>query len=176
MKLEDMINTIQLGDCYELIKNIPDKSIDLVYIDIPYLFADGGCNSSPLSARIKKLKTIDLANITKGIDYSIYDEIIRILKKINCFIWCSKDQILDTLNYFVNKDCMFEILTWNKTNPTPEYILQDNLGNKYKSDGGIKRDYKILKIKKGKRYIKKISYTSNYYIQCFEILGGNKDA
>ena len=107
------------GDSYKLIKDIPDKSVDLVYIDIPYLFADGGCSSSPLSARIKKLKQIDLANITKGIDYSIYDEIIRISKKINCFIWCSKDQILNTLNYFVDKGCMFEILTWNKTNPTP---------------------------------------------------------
>lgn len=119
MKFEDMINTIQLGDCYELIKNIPDKSIDLVYIDIPYLFADGGSSTSPLSQRIKKLKQVDLVNITKGIDYKIYDEIIRILKKVNCFIWCSKDQIYDTLNYFVNKGCMFEILTWNKTNPTP---------------------------------------------------------
>ena len=39
MKFEEMINTIQLGDCYELIKQIPDKSIDLVYIDIPYLEA-----------------------------------------------------------------------------------------------------------------------------------------
>jgi DNA modification methylase len=115
MKLDVIYNE----DCYEGIKNIPDKSIDLVYIDIPYLFADGGCSSSPLSARIKKLKQVDLADITKGIDYSIYDEIIRILKKINCFIWCSKEQILDTLNYFVNKGCMFEILTWNKTNPTP---------------------------------------------------------
>ena len=37
MKFEDMINTIQLGDCYEMIKQIPDKSIDLVYVDIPYL-------------------------------------------------------------------------------------------------------------------------------------------
>ena len=34
--MKDWINTIQLGDCYELIKQIPDKSIDLVYIDIPY--------------------------------------------------------------------------------------------------------------------------------------------
>lgn len=38
MKFEDMLNTITLGDSYELIKNIPDKSIDCVYIDIPYLF------------------------------------------------------------------------------------------------------------------------------------------
>ena len=33
MKFEEMINTIQLGDCYKLIKEIPDKSIDLVIID-----------------------------------------------------------------------------------------------------------------------------------------------
>lgn len=119
MQIEEMINTIQLGNCYELIKNIPDKSVDCVYIDIPYLFTDGGFSISPLSQRIKKLKQVDLVNITNGIDYSIFDELIRIQKKINCFVWCSKDQILDILNYFVGKGCMFEILTWDKTNPTP---------------------------------------------------------
>lgn len=35
-------NNIYLGDSYELIKNIPDKSIDCVYIDIPYLYKDVG--------------------------------------------------------------------------------------------------------------------------------------
>ena len=57
MKFEDMINKIINCDCYEMIKNIPDKSVDLVYIDIPYLFADGGSSTSPLSQRIKKIKT-----------------------------------------------------------------------------------------------------------------------
>src|SRR5699024_4416629 len=79
----------------------------------------GGSSTSPLSQRIKKLKQQDLASITKGIDYLILNEIIRILKKVNCFIWCSKEQILDIMNFFKNNDCMFEILTWNKTNPTP---------------------------------------------------------
>lgn len=54
MKFEDMINTIQLGDCYELIKDIPDKSIDLVYIDIPYLIGTGGTSDTPLAQRIVK--------------------------------------------------------------------------------------------------------------------------
>lgn len=56
MNFEEMINTIQLGDCYELIKQIPDKSIDLVYIDIPYLYCNGGAGNSELcnsSARKK---------------------------------------------------------------------------------------------------------------------------
>lgn len=119
MLFENMINTIMLGDSYKLIKNIPDGSIDLVYTDIPYLFADGGYSDSPLSKRIKKLKEEELAEITKGIDYTILEEFIRVLKKVNCFIWCSKEQILDIMNFFNKYNCMYEILTWNKTNPTP---------------------------------------------------------
>ena len=35
MKFEDMINTIQLGDCYELIKNIPDNRLfTIIWFDI----------------------------------------------------------------------------------------------------------------------------------------------
>ena len=119
MKFEDMINTITLGDSYKLIKDIPDKSIDCIYTDIPYLFADGGSSTSPLSQRIKKLKQQDLAGIIKGIDYSILKEFIRVLKKVNCFMWCSKEQILEIMNFFKSNNCMYEILTWNKTNPTP---------------------------------------------------------
>lgn len=54
MQFEEMINTIQLGDCYELIKNIPDKSIDLVYTDVPYLYVQGGGGSSELSKSVSK--------------------------------------------------------------------------------------------------------------------------
>jgi len=36
MKFEDMLNTITLGNCYDLIKNIPSGSIDLIVTDPPY--------------------------------------------------------------------------------------------------------------------------------------------
>jgi len=36
MKFEDMLNTITLGDCYDLIKNIPDKKVDMILCDLPY--------------------------------------------------------------------------------------------------------------------------------------------
>ena len=35
MKFENMLNTITLGDSYKLIKDIPDKSIDLIITDPP---------------------------------------------------------------------------------------------------------------------------------------------
>lgn len=34
------------GDCYKLIKDIPDKSIDLVIIDPPYEYTTGGCGKN----------------------------------------------------------------------------------------------------------------------------------
>lgn len=88
MKLEDMINTIQLGDCYELIKNIPDKSIDLVYIDIPYLIGQGGKEEkkSKLAQRIKNQVYGELNNIINGIDYSILDELCRVMKYIYIYM------------------------------------------------------------------------------------------
>jgi DNA modification methylase len=90
MKFEEMINTIQLGDCYKLIKNIPDKSIDLVYIDIPYLYEEGGHEEkkSIVAKSIKKSHYESrLESITKGIDYSIFDELCRVMKYIYIYIY-----------------------------------------------------------------------------------------
>lgn len=36
MKIEELINKEYLGDCLELMKMIPDKSIDLIFTDLPY--------------------------------------------------------------------------------------------------------------------------------------------
>ena len=125
-------NNIYLGDCYELIKEIPDKSIDMVYIDIPYEFATGGnsgafgVNNRPYNQDLllhdgKKQKLIDWANdlyqvmqenpsgsdeylkasiqrnklltdietfdIQSGIDYSILDELCRVMKNIYIYIY-----------------------------------------------------------------------------------------
>lgn len=38
------LNKIYLGNAYELIKQVPDKSIDLIYTDIPYSFVGNGLN------------------------------------------------------------------------------------------------------------------------------------
>ena len=57
---------------------------------------------------------------------AVLDELIRVMQKVNIYIWCNKEQIRDYLNYF--KNCNMELLTWHKTNPVPA------CGNKYLSD------------------------------------------
>jgi len=112
------INKIYLGDSYKLIKEIPDKSVDCIYTDIPYDIQSGGA-AGFMKERVNRLRTKDLQGLNDGIDYKIYDEFVRVLKDINVFIWLNKSQIAQTLNYFLKYDITFEILTWNKQNPIP---------------------------------------------------------
>ena len=118
---EEMINNIHLGDCYELIKSIPSKSIDLILTDPPYDFHCGTINKTGIFKNrvVKPGQDIIDLGINCGIDFSILKEFVRILKNINIFIWCNKEQIRDYLNFFMEYDVSFEILTWHKTNPTP---------------------------------------------------------
>lgn len=126
-------NNIYLEDCYKAIKDIPDKSIDCIYTDIPYLYNQNGSGNSELGERTAKKrlelmgafekyknddttrkealriakntakKHIDFISIEDGIDYSILNEFCRVMKKINIFIWCSKLQILEIMKYFIEQ-------------------------------------------------------------------------
>jgi len=191
MKIEP--NNIYCEDCYKAIKDIPDKSIDLVITDPPYEFVMGGKGHSELGGRKHKNKgeiyALDteltkknigtgytsgggcfgtkkrayhsqlaptditearrkyeeyvkehgkdeeserlrvIANavdnrentsfISKGFDNSILDELCRVMKKINIYIWCNKNQLRQIIDYFDDKGCFIDLLTWNKTNPIP---------------------------------------------------------
>lgn len=155
MKFEDMINNIINCDCYEMIKNIPDKSIDLIIIDPPYEFDSGGggghfgtkernyhneylslyheTGSTKETERLrisanKQKQKEQYRFISKGFDFKLFDEFIRILKKINIYIWCSKSQVGKIITYFENINCNIDILTWHKTNPTP------TINNTYAND------------------------------------------
>jgi DNA modification methylase len=115
-------NEIILGDSYKLIKELPDKSIDCIYTDVPYKYDSGGGGSSELSKRIIKIdKTLEEANLVDGFDYSILDDYVRVMKKVNIIIWFSKLQMQHIMNYFLSLDreIYFEPLMWVKTNPTP---------------------------------------------------------
>ena len=119
--MDDIINTIQLGNCYELIKSIPDKSIDLVYIDVPYdiNYSGGGCLAKNV-AHNKKMMNDHKETLLKGFDIKLLDELCRTMKYIYIYIWCSKSQIKELMDYFVDKKkCNFNILCWCKDNPVP---------------------------------------------------------
>jgi len=121
MKYE--LNNVYNVNSYEAIKDIPDKTVDLIVTDPPYEFGTGGI-------RTGLFKTRDITNssynhirnndLDKGVDLAILDDFVRIMKRINIYIWCNKEQIYDYLTYFVKeRECNFEVLIWAKSNIPP---------------------------------------------------------
>lgn len=155
------INKIYNRDCYEAIKEIPSRSIDVIYTDIPYLYKGMNKKASADKSRIANSisnlfdENGDLSQMTDGIDYSIFDEFCRVCKYIYIYIWCSKDQIYDILNYFVKKDCNYNILVWCKTNPIPM------------CNGTLLSDLEyclIIKQKGAKKFLGKYEDKSKFYV------------
>ena len=120
------INKIHLGDCYQLIKEIPDKSVDLVHTDPPYLIHAGG--SGGCFVKGDRIYHDELTALSNGVDNSILVELCRVMKKINIYIWCNKNQLGQYISFFEARGCATELLTWHKTNPIP------TCNNKYLSD------------------------------------------
>ena len=95
-------NNIYHGDSYKLIKEIPDKSIDLIYTDIPYDFVGNGGGGaygekkrdyhkeyqkvSINTQNTLEKNTDQLSDVVLGIDWSILDEFIRIQPNIYIYM------------------------------------------------------------------------------------------
>ena len=116
------------GDCLELIKDIPDKSIDLIIIDPPYDMKAHGGGGAFGSDNREFFNELEKAKITKGFNVKVLDEFVRVLKKINIYIWCNAAMLRMYINYFEDLGCTTELICWHKTNPVP------TCSNKYLSD------------------------------------------
>lgn len=126
------VNKIYNEDCLVGLKKIPDNSIDLVLIDPPYdiCTAGGKKGNDKLSHDIMKLEKELIDNdLVSSFDIKILDELVRVMKDINIYIWCNARQIPMYIKYFnLQLQCKLEVVVWGKTNPIPLF------SNKYMND------------------------------------------
>lgn len=117
------------ADCMDILKTLPDGSVDLVVIDPPYVIGTKGGGICGKSGRVAQFRNNELDSMRDGFSFDVLAELCRVMKKINCYIFCSQKQILPLLRYFaVNKKCNWNLICWHKTNPVPA------CGNKYLTD------------------------------------------
>ena len=155
------IDRIYLGDCLELMRGLPDKSVDLIVTDPPYEFKDttgagtfGTCRGKSME---KKGRTYhaEVTPMSDGISDEVLEEMCRVCKIPNIYLFCNKDQVPQYLNFGISHKLNFDILTWHKPDPTPM------CGNKYLSD----TEYIIFLRGKGAKVFGTYATKKKYWVQ-----------
>ena len=130
--------TLWHGDCLELMKNIPDGSVDLVLTDIPY---DG------VNRKSNGLRTLDKgkADIITFDLLGFVEEIYRVASG-TIIIFCGQGQLSEIFKFFLEKQKeskgTVRQLVWRKTNPSPmngQHIYLSGIENAvwFKKRGGV---------------------------------------
>lgn len=127
------------GNCLELIKDIPDESIDLILTDIPFNISRDN-NFKTMKDRTGR-NGIDFGEWDKDFDESCLSDFIPKLKKGGSFVtFHSFEQYGLLLNVFNGKLILKDRFVWEKTNPMPRnrdrrYISNIELCSWFVKDG-----------------------------------------
>lgn len=110
------------GDCLQELKNIPDKSIDLILCDPPYNIAQYSTGNmkfdwrSDINNDVAEWDQIDIN------PNDFIDEFKRILSPNgNIFIFTSYNLIGKWHQAFDSEFDTFQFMVWHKTNPVPNF-------------------------------------------------------
>lgn len=109
--IKQYLNKITHADCLEVLKELPDKSVDLVLTDFPYNEVNRDSNG---------LRPLDFG-VADKLELSFEDlmtELIRVCKG-SFYAFCGTEQVSDIRKYLVKSGLSMRLLIWEKTNPLP---------------------------------------------------------
>lgn len=98
-------------------KRIPNKSIDLIVTDPPYLHVKGGMKSKKYNTGTWKAESkmvTELSDFGEKAIYDFLDIAITKMKKVNMFVFCSKLQLQYYFSYIKEHKLKYDLLIWDK--------------------------------------------------------------
>jgi len=114
---------LQNGDCFELIKEVEDNSIDLILTDPPYNLGKYSTGNLKFKGRKEVNNNIAHWDMVDLEPSKIADEFVRILNpQGNLFVFCSYNLIGKWFEALNDKFDTFQFMIWHKTNPTPKFF------------------------------------------------------
>jgi len=111
-----MIKLMQ-GDCLELLKTLPDNSVDLVVTDPPYLHAKGGMKSKKFNVGTWKSESYTNCIMSDFGEAEINNflNIVNLkLRKPNMYIFCSRLQLQYYFLWIYHHKYKYDLLIWDK--------------------------------------------------------------
>ena len=121
MKDSNWRKCILRGDSKDIIKRIPDNSIDFILTDPPYNLGQHSTGNIPLPGRSAMNNDVAEWDMIDFNPEEWADEFIRILKPTgNLFIFTSYNQLGRWYNCLDHKFDTSNFMIWHKTNPAPK--------------------------------------------------------
>ena len=112
---------LRLGNCLNLLNDIPDKSIDLILTDPPYNIAKYSTGNIHLPNRSSINNDLGEWDKIEIEPLDLLENFKRIIKpKGNIFFFTSYNQIGKWHNVFDKEFDTFQFMVWHKTNPVPK--------------------------------------------------------
>ena len=121
------LNCITNGDSFELIKQIPDKSISLIVTDPPYWHKKSPATttkniqyetkssfSNSKLFRADGFMMSEMSDFTPELVDSFLDEAKRIMKIMNCYVFCNDTLVPYYTMWAEKNNLLFSILVWEK--------------------------------------------------------------
>lgn len=166
------------GDCLEVMKDIPDGSVDLVVTDCPYHIVQGGCSNNSVTFKAmsgilnkqRQFENVSKEFVKAGKIFKHNDiefrewlpEIYRVLKQdSHCYIMINGRNLKDLQIECEKVGFKFlNLIVWDKGNQTPnkwymnsvEFILFLRKGKAKKINNlGVKNILRVPNIQKGKK-------------------------
>lgn len=115
--MEQYINKIINADCFDILKQLPDKSVDLVFTDVPYkqeFYGRGMAKSRPNYLNIRDYGSNLNLNYTEFFELSLQK-----LKQVNFFTFCDKETKFEFISLAKKYKFGYHELAFCKTSPTP---------------------------------------------------------
>lgn len=113
---DDYINKVIQGDCLEVMKGMPDGSVDLVVTDPPYRQSNSGGGLVEKRKGFKELTQSDLNDFEPSL---FLEQLIRIQPIVNAYIFCSKNLLVDYIAFAEANGFNWNLLLMAKKNPIP---------------------------------------------------------
>lgn len=121
MKNPNWRKCILHGDSKDIIKRIPDNSIDFILTDPPYNLGKHSTGNIPLPGRSAMNNDVAAWDMIDFNPEEWADEFIRILKPTgNLFIFTSYNQLGRWYNCLDHRFDTSNFMIWHKTNPAPK--------------------------------------------------------
>ncbi len=116
-----MDSILKKGDCHQLLKTLPDKSIDLILTDPPYNLSQYSTGNLKFNNRADLNNDIAQWDKTNLNIPFLKKEFKRVLKPTgNIFIFSAYNLVGEYHRIFDPEFDTFQIMVWHKTNPPPK--------------------------------------------------------